>query len=268
MTTSKSITNVWTVVAILGIFVSFSGLLQAVPVANGLAVHVAADDVDNDSGTSATAGGITTWKNLSTDGSSIGDFTGYGIVELNVLNGLPIVRFGGVSDRFDNDTALGNTVDSDLTVFVVSESNDGNNGGIIQSRTDHGWLFRYSGQTSMLYGHVSEEGSIAPTFTDAFHLFTLARVSTNATISVDGSAGASGTLGGYMAGSGTQIGTDAYGTDPLEGNYLAGDIAEILVYDRLLSDGEINTVGCFLEDKYGLDTAYEPVVPGTLIYGK
>ncbi len=266
MTTSKSITTVWTVVAILGIFVSFSGSLQAVPVTSGLAVHVAADDVDNDSGTAASAGAITTWANLSTDAASIGDFTGSGTVVLSVLNSQPVVRFNGSNNAFTNLTALGNTEGSDLTVFVVSESNDSGKGGIIQSRVGGGWIFRYNSQTDLVYAHSGEAPAITRTFTDAFHLFTIERESTDVTISTDGSTGTSASISGYSAGTGTQIGLDGVNSDTW-GDFLAGDIAEILVYDRLLTDIEINTVGCFLEDKYGLDTAYERV-PGTLIYGK
>ncbi len=46
---------------------------------------------------------------------------------------------------------------------------------------------------------------------------------------------------------------------------------ELLLCDRALSDEEENEVGGWLETKYGLTTAYEPVAtttPGTLIYGK
>ena len=38
-----------------------------------------------------------------------------------------------------------------------------------------------------------------------------------------------------------------------------GDIAEVLVYDRRLSASEFNAVGGYLEQKYGLDTVFQPV---------
>jgi hypothetical protein len=44
-------------------------------------------------------------------------------------------------------------------------------------------------------------------------------------------------------------------------NPLSGDLAEILIYNRELTADERNQVGFYLEDKYGLDTAYTPPVP-------
>ena len=38
-----------------------------------------------------------------------------------------------------------------------------------------------------------------------------------------------------------------------------GDIAEVLVYDRVLSDEEMNIVGWSLQTRYGLQGAYQPV---------
>ena len=45
-----------------------------------------------------------------------------------------------------------------------------------------------------------------------------------------------------------------------------GGIAEILVYDRALNANEINDVGYYLEQKYGLATAYGPSAPGLVSY--
>ena len=42
-----------------------------------------------------------------------------------------------------------------------------------------------------------------------------------------------------------------------------GDIAEILIYNRALSDAEMNQVGSYVEGKYSLDTAYTG--PATLV---
>jgi hypothetical protein len=37
---------------------------------------------------------------------------------------------------------------------------------------------------------------------------------------------------------------------------LKGDIAEVILYNRVLTAAEANQVGAYLENKYGLDTAY------------
>ncbi len=42
-----------------------------------------------------------------------------------------------------------------------------------------------------------------------------------------------------------------------EKNFLLGDIAEVLIFDRVLTGDEINEVGAYLELKYALNTAYK-----------
>ena len=41
-----------------------------------------------------------------------------------------------------------------------------------------------------------------------------------------------------------------------------GDIAELIIYNRILTTEEANRVGAYLEGKYGLDTAYEFTATG------
>lgn len=243
----------------------------SIPVTSGLMVHVAADDIDNNSGTAPTAGTVTAWKNLSTDGASIGDFSGTGAVVLNELNGLPVVRFNGTSNQFENATDVANTAASDLTIFAVADSNDANAGGIFQFRDANasGWLFRYQNETGALYGHAGSSPNITAAFSNDFHLLVLARDGLNVTLSVDGAAGASNTVAGYIASptsASTRIGTDRFSTGD---SYLAGDIAEIIVYNRPLSLSEINQVGYYLEAKYGLNTAFvpEPSSISMLLFG-
>ena len=62
------------------------------------------------------------------------------------------------------------------------------------------------------------------------------------------------TSGDYNSGVGTNwvVGNNACGN----GAQLNGDIAELLIYNRILSTAEANQVGAYLENKYGLDTAY------------
>ena len=54
----------------------------------------------------------------------------------------------------------------------------------------------------------------------------------------------------------TNVGASFYNGNAV--NALVGDIAEVLIYDSVLSASELNQVGFFLEDKYGLNTAYVP----------
>ncbi|MCF7733827.1 MAG: autotransporter-associated beta strand repeat-containing protein, partial [Akkermansiaceae bacterium] len=71
-----------------------------------------------------------------------------------------------------------------------------------------------------------------------------------------------GTTGGdYNAGSGKNwaVGTNGTGN----GGDLNGDIAELIIYNRILTPEETNKVGAYLANKYGLDTEYH--LPGTIL---
>jgi hypothetical protein len=71
-----------------------------------------------------------------------------------------------------------------------------------------------------------------------------------------------GTTGGdYNAGSGKDwaVGTNGTGN----GGDLNGDIAELIIYNRILTTEEANQVGAYLANKYGLDTEY--ALPGTIL---
>jgi hypothetical protein len=49
-----------------------------------------------------------------------------------------------------------------------------------------------------------------------------------------------------------------------------GNIAELVIFDRVLSDSEANEVGSYLQDKYGITGAYaipEPSSLGLLLLG-
>jgi hypothetical protein len=68
------------------------------------------------------------------------------------------------------------------------------------------------------------------------------------------------TSGDYNSGNGANwvVGNNASNN----GAQLNGDIAELIIYNRILTTEEANRVGAYLEGKYGLDTAYEFTATG------
>ena len=236
-----------------------------VPVTSGLQVHLAADDVDNNPATSPSAGSFSPWENLSSGGASIGGFSpgaSDALVVLNALNGKPVVRFNG-NDFFNNNTAVGNSVGAELTIFAVSESNSASSNGVIVSTRgnspggagENGFSFRYSGGSANTDYFIINGGSVSASFEDKFNIFE-ATLGTNLTMSVDGGTPASAVAGNITpTAGGTNVGTSLFGglINPLD-----GDIAELLIYNSILSASELNQVGYYLESKYGLDTPYVP----------
>ena len=62
----------------------------------------------------------------------------------------------------------------------------------------------------------------------------------------------------YNSGSGQTWGIGYNGTG--NGAELNGDIAEVLIYNRVLTAEESEQVGAYLETKYGLSTTYGPPI--------
>ncbi len=63
---------------------------------------------------------------------------------------------------------------------------------------------------------------------------------------------------------GYYVGGSINGSTKLLSETLNGQVAEILFYNRALSDQEANQVGYYLEQKYGLNTAYAPPATNNL----
>jgi len=92
------------------------------------------------------------------------------------------------------------------------------------------------------------------------HIFTYESSTTVYNFLLDGSLIGT-TAGDYNSGSGVNwvIGSNACNN----GAQLNGDIAELIVYNRVLSPTEANEVGAYLTTKYGLSTAYVTTISYT-----
>ena len=227
---------------------------------------------------------VATWTNLSTDAASIGDFThvqvasaatpvGKPTLETGELNGNPVLRFDSISnligDRLVNPTHIANTTTSKVTVFAVADSNNsGWSGNLISTRKTAGFSWRYDDGGSPLKllfpGSSSPDNvSVAPTYA-GFNVMKFTINSRNVTIDANALSSAAETIGNFVAetaGPGTSIGANS-GTWSATST-LDGDIAEIIVYDRLLTQQETDQVGYYLAEKYGITTGYVPE-PATL----
>jgi len=75
--------------------------------------------------------------------------------------------------------------------------------------------------------------------------------------------------GGPIDGGGLpmHIGNDTQGgVAPHGDQWMDGDIAEVLVYGRALTDEEQDTVGWYLQEKYGIEGQYQGPAQGTMIF--
>ena len=201
----------------------------------------------------------------------------------NAIGGHPAIQFapeGSGTVLFEH---LNNTTDSLLssgsarTIIMVGDADDSSNGGDFFTFRRSTTIFA----ADLLY-YNSSLGFIS--YSDGLHSggnawtvepeASAARATIrNPFISVHASAGAPAKIEVDLNGNPLTInqtvgvyaeaGTAGFTVGTREGAYTdggwPGKIAELLVYDRKLSGSELNTIGVYLEGKYGLDTAYSPV---------
>ena len=219
---------------------------------------------------------IATWQDQSGKGNNFTQGTGANrpnyIASEAGLNNQPVLAFDGSNDSLGNGSLNPQT---GFTVFAVTQITTEENGF-------NGYLGGGSGR--LAFGHSND--SIAPTssftawtpgasttYGEAgsrdtewnLHTYTLPDVDeANWTWLFNGvdtgtPALTAGTPSEYD--SGLSVGWTGSGSE-----YWIGDIAEIIIFDRVLNGSEINEVGALLETRYGLDTAFVAVPePSTAI---
>ena len=176
----------------------------------------------------------------------------------NVLNGLPVVRFDGVCDRMAVEGFANRCLaDSPFTVLLMTKSPDGNFGL-------GGNQFNGMGGIPRLYFlrdtyHYNELVPFLGTVTNSSAASIAAFVH-------DGDETATAFVNGIVkATQGGESKIKAPVVKRFAGGHLAvplwaqnknhpGDIAEIVVYDRALSDTERKGVEAYLARKYGIHT--------------
>ena len=155
--------------------------------------------------------------------------------------------------HFDTSSSMNDGVDRSagpVTIFYVSRETGGANNRVLSASTNN-WLLGYhGGQRNRFYfnGWVNEAGLSSDT---APHLFaaTIGGAGQNSTVYAEGGLVASNQ-------NGTQ-GPNNIQLNGMNGGELSNaDISELLVYNRILTSGELNSVGAYLSAKYSLTTSY------------
>ncbi|MCX6880826.1 MAG: autotransporter-associated beta strand repeat-containing protein [Verrucomicrobia bacterium] len=187
----------------------------------------------------------------------------------STLNGQPVLRFtqtgddtgsrlylGDLSAQF-SVAANGSSVYAAATIGTPTTPTDGRYNMFGNRANDDRWVanswsesspgsFR-GGRTSLPYASVPQTGS---------HIFSMESSSSAYRAVIDGTQ--IGSVGGdYNSGSGANwnIGNSA----AANGQQLNGDIAELILYSRVLTADEANLVGGYLSGKYALTTEYPPL---------
>lgn len=247
--------------------------LMADPVTNGLVLWLDAQDIDGDGNPANNPAdgtlvgtALTPWVDKAPlQGLQNATQSTSGLQPTywsNGQNGQAVVRFDGNDLLAAPSLAFGT-----FTYFAALRGNTGSVLVYERSANSNNYDGEYLCLTTNLTTNVRRAGvrsghNLTPNYgadgkfrltehsfggTDATHLLLLNGVLQTLT-------------GGYSNNPGTASITDTLyiGDRPGLGLGLKGDLAELLVYNRVLTLAERNSVGMYLAGKYGLETAYVP----------
>ena len=178
--------------------------------------------------------------------------------------GKPVVRFSGGSSKM-NLADLSSSFPSAASVFaVITPNNDNMYSAFGNRNNDERWMGgNWSEVTPGGFrgGRANFSGSYSLMPTTGSHVFAYESDSSAYKFLLNGNLIGTASAD-YNSGSGRgwTIGTNGSGN----GAELNGDIAELILYDRVLTLAEADQVGTYLATKYGLTTIYGP--PAILTY--
>lgn len=224
----------------------------------GCSLWLDASDADGNgyAGDDTTSGSLATWVDKSGNGVNFTQSTAGSrpTIQSNIVNGKRVIRFDGSDDIMSNTVYMGTTKS---TIFAVAKGNaSGGHNRILHagSSTDGIMFFgSYLGNFAAFYGNGSWNDTSANTRTisvttdyrilsavnDAGSTTTLAYPYVNG-LEQNAKTGTTTTYTGLLLG--------GYGG----GQYWDGDIAEVIVYNRALTDAERKKVENYLGEKYNL----------------
>jgi hypothetical protein len=225
-------------------------------VTSGLRVRLDASNV------TTSGSNVTSWNDQSGNNNNANQPTTgqQPIVVNNAINGKPVVRFDGSNDWLKIDETLLNDTTSQGSVFVISRANLSSisTQATISTRPNsgsNGFTYRYNSDGTLLenwYFHTGSSPVIKnPISNNQYNLQSFLRNGNSIRSGVGGNYQPATTISNFTPsgiGVGTYIGSENEGTE----SRLNGDIAEILVYDRELSQTELSQVNCYLAGKYAV----------------
>ncbi len=228
------------------------------PVTNGLTLWLDADAITG----LAHGAAVAAWSDRSgrANDAAQANATLQPLYVTNALNGRPVVRFDGADDYLDGTAAAvtSRTIMAvcrlDPTAIVLAgllAQTGGADTNNIRSHSVVAWRAPRLGANNADFcnnGRVFINGLADFTHTNRYHIL-LEEAPAPVAFRY-------------------RLSQTAYN------RYFKGDLAELLIFDRVLTVAERNAVGVYLEQKWGLDTAYETppaapaAVPGLALWVK
>ncbi|MFW2514662.1 PQQ-dependent sugar dehydrogenase, partial [Demequina sp. SO4-13] len=237
-----------------------NGLCSA-PVSEGLVMRL-----QGDQGVSTNGGGVTGWNDLTSSGNSLGVVSGSPTVLTGALNGHNVVSFDGEDDGLGRtgftDLPIGN---ADRSVFAVVKydgaSPMGGWAGFTYGSTypNQSWgpVRTSDGDLGIQgWGGGNDYDSDAPADGEGWLVQSIVKSGDEFVHYKDGTEIDAGSHA-YETGTGAvRLGTELNGARKID-----MDVAEILVYDRAVSDLERDQIEAYFAQQYSLDGPPPPTPP-------
>jgi len=225
------------------------------PITNGLYLELIADDLNLTNGSA-----ITSWVDTISSNELVQSEAGAASFNADFTNGHASVHFSGSGNLKDNTLEPAGLPDTDnATLFLVAKP-------ITFSGGAQRWLFRAqnSGDERLRIVKNSNQTTWSTRVGGGSGISTATPVSSDLSIFTVVS-GKPGTNDVHFSRNGTEIGSGSSGTGQTIGLAELGenfntDIAEILLYNRTLSDREITEINNYLKTKYIAPPVYSSTI--------
>ena len=199
---------------------------------------------------------VTTWTDMSGNGNNA-TAAGTPIYKTGALNGEPVIRFN--NPQWANNASfttanLSSQFPTAATLFIVATIDD-NSYTLVDTNantdTDEWWSWHGDSKSAPAVFRSSRLDRYCD-MPQGSNVFAISSSASAWEMSINGTS--QGVASGqYNAGGPMIIGNCS------NGRSFNGDIAEILIYDSVLTPTEANQVGSYLAQKYALTTAYPPL---------
>lgn len=199
---------------------------------------------------------VTVWPNLIVGGYDlVGVGTTMPTYKTNIINSLPIIRFGasGVNNYYTFFLpAMAAQGMSFVVVFKMTGMTNAYTGIIGYGATDAGGFFiKSNGKTAEYYSGSSQDGGGAVTLVTGTFYYATA-VHWHQSGGFDRISGTNDNTGLNWPSSNGSQSSGYIGNQAVGGRNLNGDIAEVLVYSRPLSSSDVTSIESYITTKYAL----------------
>lgn len=209
-------------------------------------------------GVSSDENGVSAWDDQSGSGNNAAKVTSIDQPVFNGtgINGNPSLTFNGATSRLDAANSASLNFTSSFTVYVVNKVTSLGTFRTMFAKDVNVFRFLYEATSGKAFSIINNNQKLSTNGTT---------VNTDQIMEMHYQVTSGGTInftanGASLGGATSSIITIARGTGPFiigqfgtpSSQVFAGEIGQILIYDKLLSTAERNIVGNYLADRYGL----------------